>query len=64
MAKPGELYHTGLDTELGKINQMISDVEEITTPLLQQIEKFGKWLSVIIIGITGLFRIWIFFQGL
>jgi hypothetical protein len=24
-------------------------VEDITTPLLQQIEKFGKWLSVAIL---------------
>lgn len=51
----GVVVATGAHTELGKINQMISEVEEITTPLLQQIEKFGKWLSLIIIGITGLF---------
>ena len=36
---------TGKNTELGKINQMMSDVEEITTPLLQQIEGFSKVLS-------------------
>ena len=51
----GVVVATGADTELGKINQMISEVEKITTPLLQQIEKFGKWLSLIILIITGAF---------
>ncbi len=51
----GVVVATGVDTEIGRINKMISEVEEITTPLLKQIEKFGKWLSVIILGITGAF---------
>ncbi len=51
----GVVVSTGAETEIGKINRMISEVEEITTPLLQQIEKFGKWLSIVIIGVTGLF---------
>jgi P-type Ca2+ transporter type 2C len=51
----GVVTATGAATELGKINRMISEVEEITTPLLQQIEKFGKWLSVVILAAAGLF---------
>ncbi len=51
----GVVVRTGLNTEIGKINKMISDVEDITTPLLQQIEKFGKWLSLIILLITAAF---------
>jgi magnesium-transporting ATPase (P-type) len=51
----GVVVLTGSKTELGKINRMIAEVEDITTPLLQQIEKFGKWLSIIILGITWLF---------
>jgi P-type Ca2+ transporter type 2C len=51
----GVVVYTGERTELGKINQMISEVEEITTPLLQQIEKFGKWLSFIILIVTTAF---------
>lgn len=46
---------TGEDTEIGKINTMMSEVEKITTPLLQQIERLGKLLSFIILGITALF---------
>ncbi|TVR36531.1 MAG: cation-transporting P-type ATPase [Cryomorphaceae bacterium] len=51
----GVVVATGTQTELGKINQMMSEVQPITTPLLQKIESFGKWLSVIILGVTGLF---------
>ncbi len=51
----GIVVETGSQTQLGKINQMMSEVEKITTPLLQQIERFGKWLSLIILGVTGLF---------
>lgn len=51
----GLVTATGKDTEIGKIKQMISEVDQITTPLLQQIEKFGKWLSLVIIVVTGLF---------
>jgi magnesium-transporting ATPase (P-type) len=51
----GVVVATGSDTEIGKINKMISDVKKITTPLLQQIERFGKWLSLIIVIITAAF---------
>ena len=51
----GVVVETGAGTELGKINQMMSDVEEITTPLLQQIDQFGKVLSLVIVGATALF---------
>jgi P-type Ca2+ transporter type 2C len=51
----GVVTSTGSDTEIGKINLMISNVEQMTTPLLQQIEKFGKWLSVFILGFSGVF---------
>jgi P-type Ca2+ transporter type 2C len=55
---------TGADSEIGKINKMISEVEKITTPLLQQIEKFGKWLSVVIIAVTaGFFAFGRFYHG-
>jgi P-type Ca2+ transporter type 2C len=51
----GVVVSTGARTEIGKINQMISDVEEITTPLLQQIDRFGKGLSVVILLVTSAF---------
>lgn len=51
----GVVVATGASTEIGKINQMMDEVEEVTTPLLQQIERFGKWLSIFIIGLAGAF---------
>jgi potassium/sodium efflux P-type ATPase len=51
----GVVVSTGVETEIGRINQMMTSVEEITTPLLQQIGKFGKWLSVIILLVAGAF---------
>lgn len=41
----------GEDTEIGKINRMMSEVGPMTTPLLKQTAKFGKTISIVIIAI-------------
>ncbi|TYQ15607.1 UNVERIFIED_CONTAM: calcium-translocating P-type ATPase/potassium/sodium efflux P-type ATPase,TIGR01523 [Acetivibrio alkalicellulosi] len=51
----GVVVATGSKTELGKINEMISQAQEITTPLIKQMNNFAKWLSIIIIGLSALF---------
>jgi P-type Ca2+ transporter type 2C len=51
----GVVVETGSNTELGKINRMMTEVEKITTPLLRQIDSFGTVLSVVILVITALF---------
>jgi P-type Ca2+ transporter type 2C len=51
----GVVVKTGAETEIGQINVMISEVEELTTPLLQKIEKFSKWLSIVILAVAALF---------
>lgn len=51
----------GKDTEIGKINEMIAQVEEITTPLLRQTAKFGKTVSVVIVGISVLIYLFGYF---
>ncbi|WP_165041499.1 cation-transporting P-type ATPase [Dysgonomonas sp. ZJ709] len=53
----GVVVAIGQDTEIGKINQMMSDVEEITTPLLKQTAKFGKTVSIVIVVIAVLIYI-------
>ncbi|MGM0524497.1 MAG: HAD-IC family P-type ATPase, partial [Bacillota bacterium] len=45
----GIVVATGEDTEIGKINQSMQDVEEIKTPLLKQTDDFGKLISVVIV---------------
>jgi len=44
---------TGEATEIGKINRMLSEVETVTTPLLRQVNRFGLYLSMIILLIAG-----------
>ncbi|MFD2829187.1 cation-transporting P-type ATPase [Corticicoccus populi] len=48
----GIVVTTGRHTEIGKINQSISEVEETETPLLRQTNQFGKMLSVVIVAVA------------
>jgi len=50
----GVVTATGPATELGRINQMISDVETLATPLTRQMNRFGKILSIVIVGLAVL----------
>ena len=60
----GIVVATGADTELGKINQMMSDVEPLTTPLLKQTAQFGKVVSVVILlGSVFVFLFGYFFRN-
>lgn len=42
----GIVIATGPKTEIGRINAMLRDVSTITTPLLRQIDQFGRWLTM------------------
>jgi len=46
----GIVVEIGEGTEIGRISQMISNVEKITTPLLKQTAQFGKIVSAIILA--------------
>ena len=60
----GIVVAAGADTELGKINQMMSDVQPLTTPLLKQTAKFGKVVSVVIVvGSAFVFLFGYFFRS-
>ncbi len=50
----GVVVATGSQTELGQINQMLSDMEAQTTPLLRQIDRFGKTLAIGVLTISAL----------
>src|SRR5471032_356772 len=45
----GVVYATGKETELGHINQMMSEIKPQRTPLLQQIDKLGKGIFALIL---------------
>ena len=42
---------TGMDTEIGKIADMVQEAEEKLSPLQVKLKKFGTWLGVVTIGI-------------
>jgi calcium-translocating P-type ATPase len=45
----GVVIATGEHTEIGRIGEMVSRVEKMTTPLLQKIDAFGRTLSLAIV---------------
>lgn len=49
----GVVTATGAGTELGRITQMISDVETLDTPLTRKMNQFGKVLSAVIVVLAG-----------
>jgi magnesium-transporting ATPase (P-type) len=50
----GVVVATGAQTELGKIDRMISEVQTLATPLTRQMDQFGRTLSVVIVGMAAL----------
>ncbi|MCK8515756.1 cation-transporting P-type ATPase [Methylonatrum kenyense] len=58
----GLVVATGEHTEIGRISGMLGEVEGLETPLVRQIEQFGRWLAGVIIAISALtfaFGYWI-----
>ncbi|NTV42330.1 MAG: cation-transporting P-type ATPase [Syntrophobacteraceae bacterium] len=49
----GVVVATGDHTEVGRISQLISETEELQTPLLRKIEEFSKVLLYVILGLAG-----------
>jgi len=45
----GVVVATGADTELGRIGSLLGEVRSVTTPLLRQIDTFGRWLATAIL---------------
>ncbi|MBL8466062.1 MAG: HAD-IC family P-type ATPase, partial [Thauera sp.] len=50
----GVVVATGPDTELGRINRLIAEVQTLQTPLTRQMAQFSKVLSVVIVGLAAL----------
>jgi len=49
----GVVVATGAQTEIGRISTMLGEVEQLTTPLIHQINRFGHHLTVLLIGVTA-----------
>jgi magnesium-transporting ATPase (P-type) len=50
----GVVVETGAGTELGRISALVSEVQQLTTPLLRQMAQFGRWLTLAILLLAGL----------
>lgn len=49
----GVVVATGIDTEIGRISTMLSEVESLATPLLRRMGDFGRWLTVVILVLAS-----------
>lgn len=49
----GVVVATGQETELGRISEMLSGVETLTTPLLRKINAFARLLSIAIVVLAA-----------
>jgi magnesium-transporting ATPase (P-type) len=50
----GVVVATGASTEIGHISTMVSQVETLTTPLLRQMAVFARWITAVVLALSGL----------
>lgn len=50
----GVVVATGKQSEIGRISGLLSNVQVLTTPLVEQMGAFAKWLTLVILMIAGL----------
>ena len=50
----GVVVAIGDDSEIGKISGMLSEIEELKTPLMRRLDEFTKMLSIVIVGFAAL----------
>ena len=49
----GVVVATGTHTQIGRISGMLSSVETLTTPLVEQMDAFARWLTVFILMVAA-----------
>jgi magnesium-transporting ATPase (P-type) len=50
----GVVVSTGSQTELGQISHLLQQVHSLSTPLIQQINRFSRWLALAIVLFAAL----------
>lgn len=48
----GIVIATGKATEIGRIGNMLAEVQDLDTPLVSQMREFAKWLTVVILSFS------------
>ncbi|MDH3663257.1 MAG: HAD-IC family P-type ATPase, partial [Alphaproteobacteria bacterium] len=59
----GVVVATGARTEIGKISGMLARVETLSTPLIQQMDGFARWLTILILLIAAVLLVYGYFVG-
>jgi calcium-translocating P-type ATPase len=59
----GLVVTTGKDTEIGRIGGLLAEVEQLTTPLVAQMDHFARWLSFLIVLAGALLLAYGYFVG-
>lgn len=59
----GLVVATGAGTEIGRIGGLLAGVEQLTTPLVAQIDHFARWLSFLILLVAGLLLVYGYYVG-
>lgn len=54
----GVVVATGGATEIGRISGLLSSVEMLTTPLVSQMNRFSKWLTILILMVAALILVY------
>lgn len=59
----GLVVATGGKTEIGRIGGLLAGVEQLTTPLIEQMDHFARWLSFLILLMAALLLAYGYFVG-
>jgi calcium-translocating P-type ATPase len=59
----GVVVATGAETEIGRIGGLLAEVEQLKTPLVAQMDHFARWLSFLILIVSGLLLVYGYFVG-
>ena len=62
-AAQGVVVATGRKTEIGRIGGLLAGVEQLTTPLVAQMDHFARWLSFLILLFAALLLVYGTFVG-
>lgn len=54
----GLVVATGPNTEIGRIGGLLAGVEQLRTPLVAQMDHFARWLSFLILLLSGLLLVY------
>jgi len=59
----GVVTATGGESQIGRISGMLGGIETLTTPLVEQMDRFARWLTVFILIVATSFLTYGYFVG-